>query len=64
MASSVGIQSPVAVILEMRADMERLVLVNNLGSMIAENLTLYTMLIKARNFILRLSLKLLVFLDD
>ena len=40
MASSVGIQSPVAVVLEMRADMERLVLVNNLGSMIAENLTL------------------------
>ena len=32
MASSVGIQSPVAVVLEMRTDMERLVLVNNLGS--------------------------------
>ena len=40
MASSVGIQSPVAVVLEMRTDIERLVLVNNLGSMITENLTL------------------------
>ena len=40
MASSIGIQFPVAVVLEMRADMERLALVNNLGSRIAENLTL------------------------
>ena len=40
MASSVGILSPVTVVLEMRADMERLALVNNLGSRIAVNLTL------------------------
>ena len=38
--SSTGIQVPVAVVLEMRADMERLALVNNLGSRIAEDLTL------------------------
>ena len=38
--SSTGIQFPVAVVLEMRADMERLALVNNLGSRIAEDLTL------------------------
>ena len=40
MASSIGIHFLVAVVLEMRADVERLVLVNNLGSRIAENLTL------------------------
>ena len=40
MASSIGIQFPVAVVLEMRADMEMLALVNILGSRIAVNLTL------------------------
>ena len=38
--------------------------INNLGSRITEDLVLCTILIKARNFILRLSFKLLVVLDD
>ena len=40
MASSIGMQFAVAVVLEMRADMEMLALVNILGSRIAVNLTL------------------------
>ena len=51
-------QFPVAVVIEMRANIERVwPLVNNLGSRITEDLVLCTILIKSRNFILHFSLK-------
>lgn len=58
-------QFPVAVVIEMRADIERVwPLVNKLGSRFTEDLINGTvlMMINAREFILHFSLKLFVFL--